>query len=424
LRFIRIQFDHIDCRALEIFGGMKNFDALIVGAGPAGSFAAELLARADVRVALFDGRPEGEPKACGGGVTAKALKAWPQLLNAVGRSVDELELYSPSGKRLQLKLDEPFAIYSRVAFDSYLRDRARDAGAEVFPHKIPSRQIKKTDKGWTMRGGNSLEWHGRILVGADGANSGVAKMLAGPLPPSEMEVAFGYRAPLPTSGVAPTVVAFLPGWVGYAWAFPRPDHISFGIATTQDAFEHRPLDQLLWEFMLGYYRQRDDPSAKLWTSRKTDRKSDEKNRVALKAIAERYAARIPGLTEKTWDTRRVCGEDWALLGDAAGFADPVTGEGIYYALRSAELFVEAYLAGEPLNYEKRWREDFGRELRRAAQMRRRFYGNFWGAPFTERMIEFARGHRGIKRVLGDLVVGEQGYTDLKKKLARSALKPL
>jgi flavin-dependent dehydrogenase len=113
-----------------------------------------------------------------------------------------------------------------------------------------------------------------------------------------------------------------------------------------------------------------------------------------------------------------------LLGDAAGFADPVTGEGIYYALRSAELFAEAYLNELPQSYENRWREDFGAELRRAAQMRPRFYGNFWGAPFTERMIEFARGHRGVKRVLGDLVAGEQGYVDLKKKLVKSALRPV
>jgi flavin-dependent dehydrogenase len=143
----------------------------------------------------------------------------------------------------------------------------------------------------------------------------------------------------------------------------------------------------------------------------------------LKKTAERYAARIPGLEPRTWDTRRACGEKWALLGDAAGFADPVTGEGIYYALRSAELFAEAYLAGKPLDYEQRWRGDFGRELQRASQMRRKFYGNFWGAPFTDRMIEFARGHRGIRKVLGQLVAGDQGYTDLKKKLARSALRP-
>jgi flavin-dependent dehydrogenase len=146
-------------------------------------------------------------------------------------------------------------------------------------------------------------------------------------------------------------------------------------------------------------------------------------RAELKKTAERYAARIPGLEPRTWDTRRACGDRWALLGDAAGFADPVTGEGIYYALRSAELFAEAYLAGSPLEYEARWRADFGRELQRASQMRRKFYGNFWGAPFTERMIEFARGHRGIRKVLGKLVAGEQGYTGLKRKLARSALKP-
>lgn len=398
---------------------MSEFDVLIVGAGPAGSFAAERLANAGVRVVLFDGRPDTEPKACGGGVTAKALKAWPHLLDAVGRIIYDLEMYSPSGRRLHLKLDEPFAVYSRRAFDSYLLERARAVGAQIVAEKVSSRRISRTETGWSLKTASG-EWLAKFLVGADGANSGIAKHLAGPLPPAEMEVAFGYRAPLP-DGEAPTVVAFLPGWVGYAWAFPRLDHISFGIATSQDAFEHQPLDSLLWDFMIGYYRQREERKAKLWTTGEPDR---QRIRAQLDSTAQPYAARIPGLTAKTWDTRRAGGEDWALLGDAAGFADPVTGEGIYYALRSAELFADAYLTGESLGYEQRWREDFGGELRRASEMRRRFYGNFWGAPFTERMIEFARGHRGIQRVLGDLVAGEQGYTDLKKKLARSAMRPL
>ena len=407
-----------------------RFDVLIVGAGPAGSFAAERLAKGGARVALFDGRPEGEPKACGGGVTAKALKAWPHLLGAVGRTVDELEMYSPSGKHLHMKLDEPFAIYSRVAFDSYLRDRAREAGAQVFFEKITAKRIKRTEHGWTLRGAGSdagsgktaRDWSGKILVGADGANSAIAKKFAGPLQASDMEVAFGYRTPLPERGAAPTVVAFLPGWVGYAWAFPRLDHISFGIATTQEAFAHKALDELLWQFMVGYYRQQENAKTNIWEKLgAADSVSIEKN---LRATAERYAARIPGLADQTWDKRRACGEGWALLGDAAGFADPVTGEGIYYALRSAELFADAFLAGRVDEYEKRWRKDFGAELRRASQMRRRFYGNFWGAPFTERMIEFARGHSGIKKVLGDLVAGEQGYVGLKKKLARRALRPI
>jgi geranylgeranyl reductase family protein len=395
---------------------MTKFDLLIIGAGPAGSFAAELLAKGGAKVALFDGRPEGEPKACGGGVTAKALKAWPQLLNAVGRTITELDLYSPSSKRLHLKLDEPFAIYSRIAFDCYLRDCARDAGAHVIWEKISARKAKRIDNGWRVIGDKGSEWTGAFLIGADGANSGIAKMLAGPLPPSDMEVAFGYRAPLPADGVASTAVAFLPGWVGYAWAFPRPDHVSFGIATTQDAFEHDPLDDLLWQFMIGYYNKQE----KFWQN---GANTPERARIEehLRGTAERYAARIPGLAATSWEGRKVSGEDWALLGDAAGFADPVTGEGIYYALRSAELFAESYLSGDTLSYEQRWREDFGAELRRAAQMRRRFYGNFWGAPFTERMIEFARGHRCVKRVLGDLVAGEQGYVNLKKKLLKSLI---
>ena len=421
---------------------MNSFDILIVGAGPAGSFAAERLARGGARVALFDGRPPGEPKACGGGVTSKALKAWPHLLEAVGRTIDELDMYSPSGKRLHLKLDEPFAIYSRIAFDTFLRERARDAGAQVFAEKISptTRGCKQIEDGWIVRTQSGKEFSSEWLVAADGANSAIAKRLAGPLPAAEMEVAFGYRAPLPDNGDAATVVAFLPNWVGYAWAFPRLDHVSFGIATSQDAFDHTSLDALLWDFMVSYYGavRSSERVARYRSGSGSDRVADstmgiwkdadpseaEPIRAELEKTAERYAARIPGLAPRTWNTRHACGDRWALLGDAAGFADPVTGEGIYYALRSAELFADAYLAGEPLDYERRWREDFGRELQRASQMRRKFYGNFWGAPFTERMIEFARGHRGIRKVLGELVAGDQGYTDLKKKLARSALKPL
>jgi geranylgeranyl reductase family protein len=406
-----------------VSGAIEKFEVLIVGAGPAGSFAAEHLSRGGVKVALFDGRPANEPKACGGGVTSKALKAWPQLLEAVGRTIDEVEMYSPAGKKLRLKLEEPFAIYSRTAFDAYLRERARSSGAQIFNERVSSQTRKSENENWIVRNRSGRQWSAPLLVAADGANSPIAKKLAGPLPPAEMEVAFGYRAPLPKEEGAPTIIAFLPGWAGYAWAFPRVDHLSFGIATSQDAFDHKTLDRMLWDFMLGYYRMRVDATASLWTSREKDKERDREIREKLQTSIERYAARIPGLAAKTWNTRRTAGEDWALLGDAAGFADPVTGEGIYYALRSAELFAEAYLSGRTVDYENLWRNDFGRELKRAAEMRRRFYGNFLGAPFTERMIGLGRAHRGIQRVLRELVAGEQGYVNLKRKLARSAIWP-
>src|SRR5213080_3871351 len=315
---------------------MDRFDVLIVGAGPAGSFAAERLARGGASVALFDGRPLGEPKACGGGVTSKALKAWPHLLDAVGRTIDELDMYSPSGKHLHLKLDEPFAVYSRIAFDTFLRERARKAGATVLAEKVSARACKQTGDGWIVRTQTEAEFSGKHLLAADGANSAIAKKLAGPLPPAEMEVAFGYRAPLPEVGDAATVVAFLPNWVGYAWAFPRIDHVSFGIATTQDAFDHESLDALLWNFMISYYGSyktaRDServPHSIMRIWKDIDQVWADTIRGELKQTAERYAARIPGLAPRTWDTRHACSDGWALVGDAAGFADPVTGEGIY-----------------------------------------------------------------------------------------------
>src|SRR5437667_4078478 len=138
---------------------MNKFDVLIVGAGPAGSFAAEALARGGVNVALLDGRPPGEPKACGGGVTSKALKAWPHLLDAVGRTIDELDMYSPSGKHLYLKLDEPFAVYSRIAFDTFLRERARQAGAQVFADKILARGFKRADESWAVHTQSGAEFN-------------------------------------------------------------------------------------------------------------------------------------------------------------------------------------------------------------------------------------------------------------------------
>src|SRR6185436_10076534 len=232
------------------------------------------------------------------------------------------------------------------------------------PRGITRIDSGSVERGWRLRSAGGGEWTGTLLVGADGANSAIAKKLAGPLSASDMEVAFGYRAPLPrvlpNNEDAPTVIAFLPKWVGYAWAFPRVDHISFGIATTQDAFEHKALDQLLWQFMVGYYEQREqggeNKTKNIWKNSQPPgaaaESAIEKN---LRATAERYAARIPGLADETWDTRRACGDGWALLGDAAGFADPVTGEGIYYALRSAELFAAAFLEGKPEEYEERWR---------------------------------------------------------------------
>ena len=133
--------------------------------------------------------------------------------------------------------------------------------------------------------------------------------------------------------------------------------------------------------------------------------------------APRYAHTIPSPSADPTSILEIGGERWALLGDAAALADPITGEGIYYALRSAELLAETLRGdGSPRRYPERALADFGRDLLKAAALRDRFY-----APgFAARMVRFAARSGAVRDVLGDLVLGTQGYVGLKRRLLRAA----
>jgi flavin-dependent dehydrogenase len=136
-----------------------------------------------------------------------------------------------------------------------------------------------------------------------------------------------------------------------------------------------------------------------------------------------YGAKVPMLGRDSWDEVRSVGDDWALVGDAAGFVDPITGEGIYFAIRSGELLAEAIVAGDLASYDRAWREDFGEDLAVASHYLDRFYrGGFLGASVVDRALLFARGHAGFRSVLRRALVGEQSYLTLKRDLALNALR--
>ncbi len=100
------------------------------------------------------------------------------------------------------------------------------------------------------------------------------------------------------------------------------------------------------------------------------------------------------------------GAGFALVGDAAALADPITGEGISYALRSATILARTLLEdGAPARYPERALEDFGRDLLKAAALHRRFYAE----GFSDRMVRFAAMSPALRRILRDLVLGRQGY---------------
>jgi flavin-dependent dehydrogenase len=95
---------------------------------------------------------------------------------------------------------------------------------------------------------------------------------------------------------------------------------------------------------------------------------------------------LPSLEVESWAGIRLEGDGWALAGDAAGLTDPVTGEGLYFALRSGELLAEAVLKG--FSYARRVWDEFGSKLMLGARICPRFYhGEFLGASLTTRMVQ-------------------------------------
>jgi geranylgeranyl reductase family protein len=377
----------------------------IVGAGPAGAHLAHILGSRGFEVLLFDARDAWE-KPCGGGVTSKALREYTFLQDnqSPKEMVSKLRLLSGQGRRLMLKPREEFAIYSRAELGRLMRHRATSSGAELH-----CTRVEKTDF-------NGVEWQIQtshktftvdFLVGADGASSVVRRRVGVHFGLEDLTYALGWLVrpdrPRP-HGQAD--IKYLADLTGYIWIFPRPDHVSYGIASKFRERTPADLKARLLDFM-----EAEDPEIAN-EIRSADHHSTPR--------ATFYGAMIPALEPATWDRLSAASEKeaWALIGDAAGFVDPLTGEGIYYAIKSAELLADA-LPSRVAEYDSMWRAAFGLELRRAAELQQRFYhGEFAGAPLIERMLQFGRWHRGVRRTLADLITGDQGYLDLKETLKK------
>src|SRR5882757_3402244 len=147
----------------------EHLPIAIVGAGPAGAFAAELLAAGGRKVLLFDEKLAWE-KPCGGGLTHKALRQYPFLGEARDQSnfIQHCVLTSPSGRRARFKLRHPVAIFSRLALNGLLLERALRSGLE--PHKERVTRISGAEGDWHLTTPNG-EYRAGYLVVAAGARN-------------------------------------------------------------------------------------------------------------------------------------------------------------------------------------------------------------------------------------------------------------
>src|SRR5215469_4922152 len=112
-------------------------DIAVVGGGPAGAMCGEHLARSGYRVSIFDEHLAWE-KPCGGGLTHKAIRAYPFLLNGPHpkKLIRTVELISSKGHRAHLELDEPIVIYSRTVLNGLLLERAEEAGCRIIRSRV------------------------------------------------------------------------------------------------------------------------------------------------------------------------------------------------------------------------------------------------------------------------------------------------
>ncbi len=357
----------------------------VVGAGPAGSLLAWRLARDGALVTIFDASHPRE-KPCGGGLTAKALDLLPEAPPSDPlpvRRVRACVFESGEGASVDVALASPVAVGARREIDAWLLRRAVEAGARHVAERVAA-----VDAAGRVRTASGRDEPFDLVVGADGAGSLVRRTFLQPTPPARLYMAAGWYA----RGDSPMLVRFTPGLAGYLWLFPRPDHVGVGICAPLAAVPTKELVDRLEATVARHFP------------------------ALLETEGGRYAHTIPSPSPDPASILEIAGERWALVGDAAALADPITGEGIYYALRSALVLADTLRDdGSPVRYPARALEDFGHELLKSAALRERFF-----APgFARRMIAFSRRSPAVREVLADLVLGRQGYLGLKRRLLRA-----
>ncbi len=364
----------------------------ILGGGPAGAFAAERLASAGLDVVLFDEKLAWE-KPCGGGLTYKAYHQYPFLMenDTPKRLVTKAELAAPRAGSVCLDLPEPLLIYSRLDLNRLLLSRAESAGARIEKARVM--EVQRRGEGWQLRtSGGALD--ADFCIVATGARNPL-RDFGTQLTADDTMSALGYYIP----GDQPQIdIQFLEKLEGYIWVFPRCGHLSVGICG------------------------KGEPAHSL--RRRLENYMSERG-ISWKG-AHFYSHLLPSLGTPAWRHNRIAGEGWMAVGDAAGLVDPITGEGLYYAIRSADLAARALLSeigglAERLQHYKRLlRHDFAADLELGSRLARRFFlGRFMFAAVTARVVQFTGRSPRFAAIMQDLFAGTQRYQGLKRRLLRN-----
>ncbi|AKJ28146.1 geranylgeranyl diphosphate reductase [Caldimonas brevitalea] len=374
-----------------------DFDLIVVGAGPAGSSAARTAAQSGLRVALVDKDVFPRDKLCGGLLTLRAQKVYRHVFDTPWDAVIEarahgLRLLGRDGRMLNEVRDHKLLQFTaRRHFDALLLQQAAASGAEVLLGSAVQR-VDTDQPGIELSGGRRLS--ARAVIGADGVKSTVARTLFG-RSFDPRTIALGLEMEVPRDGLpasedgAPEIYFGRARW-GYGWVFPKRDTLTVGLGGLQ---VHNP------------------------------HLKDEFRRLLVERFGALPGARIKGHHIPYGDYLRTPGRGNVLLcGDAAGLVEPITGEGIAFAMLSgqqAALAVAAALQrGQPalaayLPAYRRLSADF----RIANQLRRLIFPRLC-EPLFLRALPKLRNAPGKHM---DLMADDIGYPAYGRYIATSVL---
>lgn len=330
----------------------------VVGAGPAGGYLARALALAGLEVDLYDpSHPREKP--CGGVITAEALRYLPEAADLPSANpLTDLEVQTPFGHRFQQRQLRASIAVDRRDLDGSLLAGAVRAGARHRAERVLAVDLDGEQP--LLRTRNGVHPYD-LIVGADGVHSLVARAAGlAPQPHQLGHIEGGWGPPLGHRG---TLVLRFGDLLGYAWVIHRSTRSSVGMVGRQ--VDRARIQERFQAFL-------------------------QDRQIAASSLSP-FRWSIPFSNDVFGLNQPRCGQGWLLVGDAAGFCDPLTAQGIHLAVASAWAAAAAILSGRPGSYENRWRDLFGANLYFGVRHR-----DLLGSrPMTERMLRSLERNPGL-----------------------------